>query len=731
MVNDMYKEEKKYLDFVNDCIQEELLKASKHLEELKKQKVTYDDAKRGEQFTKDAMIRFYTDRIARLKQVMNSPYFGRMDFTASDTSSKQKVYVGKTTISSDNSNLAVIDWRSPISSMYYDSSLGNASYLSPSGLIEGVISLKRQIVIEDAILKSILDSDLVTNDDILQEYLDIHADNKMKNIVASIQKEQNAIIRKNINQNIIIQGVAGSGKTSVALHRIAYLLYTLNNSTKKVGSDQFLIIGPNNCFLDYISGVLPDLDVGNVNQTTVTDLVLNLVGEKFKVLDSTSELQEFYKNRSLSMESSIKNSLQFELAIDKYISELLNSYKENDIICYDKVLFTKDMIESIIEGFNGNYRFNIMELEKKLIQKVKSNYDKYYDLLIKDIKKEAFSLPLDSEKRKLLLEKATLIEKELKTGMTKQIKKHFSNITKDILQHYITFIKTCDKYLTDIDTDYFKKQTISRLSKKTISRDDIAPILYFKSKLDQISEFNKTLHVVIDEAQDLGLLEFKVLKTLMPNATFSIFGDLNQAIFSYRTVNDWNIIRDKVFDENCEIINMEQSYRTTNEIMMEANKISKYLTGTISRDIIRHGNDVEYILCDKDNEIEYLINNIKKYQQAGYKSIAIICKTEKTSEYINNKLKEQGIDIINVSSNDRQYQGGVCTITCGLAKGLEFDATILIGVNSKNYNPEYDIDMKLLYVGMTRALHDVSVIYNDRLPSILENEKKLTKVKRK
>ena len=732
MNENIYKEENEYLEYVEKCIAKELKVSTERLEKLREQKVSYDDAKRGEQFTKAALIYFYASRIRRLKQIVKSPYFGRMDFEPSGSKSSQKLYVGKTTIYNSNNQLSVIDWRSPISSMYYDSFVGKANYKSPKGIIEGYISLKRQIIIEDAIIKSVLDTDLITDDNILQNYLNVHAESKMKDIVASIQKEQNDIIRRPINENLIVQGVAGSGKTSVALHRIAYLIYLLNNngSKNKVSSEQFLIIGPNNYFLDYISEVLPDLDVETINQTTISDMVINLINEKVTVQEPTDELKELYSNGKISMESSIKNNSQFEKALEKYIQEIIEYYKNTDVICYGKVVFSKEEISELLKDVTGNYRTKIDFIQKRLIKKIKDNYDKYYDLLTEDLYREARSLPKEDKRRRMLFDETTYIGNDVKTGLSKQIKKHFEFISKRIILIYAGFINNIDRYMNIDDVDIFKKSTTKRLSKKVLTRDDIAPILYLKSRLDDIKTYNNIVHVVVDEAQDLGLQEFKILKKMIPNATFSIFGDLNQAIFSYRSIKDWKTLKDIVFANNANIVMMNQSYRTTDEIMKEANKISEFLTNTSSKDIIRHGNSVEYVYCDKKKESLLISEKIKEYLNKGYKTIAVICKTEEEAIQINNELCKKGMDVKNITSSDREYHGGICTITCGLAKGLEFDASILANVDSKLYNQHYDTDMKLLYVGMTRALHEMTIISTEELPDIL-NKREESLVRKK
>lgn len=724
-MNNIYEAEEQYLKYVKECIDNELRNATDTLENISKKKVTYDDAKRGDQFTKEALMTMYSTRINRLYQIMNSPYFARIDYTQEDSNSNEKLYIGKTSLMDQNNHLAVIDWRSPISSMYYDNSVGQAKYLSPSGIISCFISLKRQIIIENQILKSILDTDLVTNDEILQEYLDVHADNRMKSIVASIQKEQNRIIRYDGKKDIIVQGVAGSGKTSVALHRIAYLVYLFNNSNnQKVNSNQFMIIGPNNYFLDYISGVLPDLEVESVNQRTIYDLAKESVDEKITILEPNSELQDYYKFRSIDGEKNIKTTDEFRIALDKYLENIITYYCTTDLIIYDKVLFSGSAIAQYLSSSNGNYREKAMNLEKLLIKKVKDDYDSFSEMLTSELRKKALSFPKESETRLLLFEKISLINKEVKLGLSKQIKKHFEKLTKKVLPQYINFIESIDKFINFENSEYFKKESLKRLSKKVLTRDDVGPLLYMKTKFEPHKENRKFIHVIVDEAQDLGMLEFIVLKEIFPNATFSIFGDANQSIFSYRAINDWESVKNTVFAEKCNIFYMNQSYRTTNEIMGEANKISNYLTGTISDDVIRHGEDVKYINYEKSQDlIKILINKLEEYIGKGYKSIALISKTDSEAKKLNQDLINFGLDINNVNSEDEKYKGGICTISSSLAKGLEFDATILINVNCNNYNPEYDIDMKLLYVAFTRALHETSVIYDGELPHVLTQKK--------
>ena len=230
--------------------------------------------------------KLYTLKLELMKKCRNKPYFARIDFKSKDDLKIEKCYLGKVGVSDDDNNIITVDWRAPIASIYYDSNIGKCSYTAPEGKKEGSLLLKRQYEIEKAKLLNYRDVDTVSNDEILKPYLEASADNRLKNIVASIQGEQNSIIRENLNENIIVQGVAGSGKTTVALHRIAYLVY---NNRDFTSPDEYLVIGPNKFFVNYISGVLPDLDVNNVLELTYDEIVNSLLNEKYQII----KLNEF------------------------------------------------------------------------------------------------------------------------------------------------------------------------------------------------------------------------------------------------------------------------------------------------------------------------------------------------------------------------------------------------------------------------------------------------------
>ena len=343
--------EKKYLDFVEKVIEEEIKKGLEKENAMKKEStsLSFEDRLRGTHFNLNSQLFNVGENIAQLERAKNSPYFGRIDYQNEFSQQPVPIYVGRTAISQGNT-LVVYDWRSPICGLYYDSEIGPVSYSSPNGIQNGNLVLKRQILIKNAKLLNAVDSNLVTNDELLLPYLNVNADSRMKTIIASIQKEQNAIIRAE-NNNMIVQGVAGSGKTSVALHRIAYLMYNLGSSAK---SNKFLVIGPNDYFLNYVSSVLPELETTPVEQKTLIELMNFYVGTDLTLEEepvfTKRDKQELYRKIS-----SFKGSSEYRHLLDKFIQNCLNGngIVSDDFKIDDKVIFSREEIRRRLVGDVG------------------------------------------------------------------------------------------------------------------------------------------------------------------------------------------------------------------------------------------------------------------------------------------------------------------------------------------------------------------------------------------
>ena len=710
--NYIFSKEEKYLDRVNEGIENEIAEQRKELKEIPKK---HTNVLQGDTFLVESLMNIVSDRLYHLEKNADSPYFGKIVFTDKD-GQNEEIYIGKNYFYDKNKIQVVNDWRSPVCSIYYDSEIGPTSYKSPSGIIKGNLSLKRQFIIKNKKLEKYFDSSLVTNDEILRHYLDTHADNKMKDIIASIQKEQNDIIRKPINSNIIVQGIAGSGKTSVALHRIAYLIYYVNELNRKenkiIKANQFTIIGPNSYFLDYISEVLPDMDVENANQETIVSLTNEILKEKIKI------------DNNKTKNNNIKASANYLKALSLFLNDYINNNLNKSFMIDDAVIFDSEFIKKYFKYHNYIQEAinNFIDIYSK---KIREEHEYYETIVNKSLRMKMKSLEFGSNPRELILNEIQKNEINIKKGLKNELKEFFKDMLASPVVIYKEFINNIDKYMEVNNITEFKQENINNLNKKIVSTDDLAPLIYIKSMFSNIKKYKDTVHVVIDEAQDLSINEFIVLKKIFPMATFSIFGDLNQSIYANRSIDSWDKVGKMVFNSDYELLNLNQSYRTTDEIIKEANKVSNVLTGNESRDNVRHGEPVKYTECAKKDLLTKVLLSVEDMLKNGCKTIAIITKTNKEANELNKKLEKKGLNVKNIGKNDETFYVGICTIASYLSKGLEFDGAILYNVNSENYDVNNSTDMALLYVEMTRPLHRLDIIYEGILPEILLTNKNI------
>lgn len=660
-------------------------------------------------------------KIANIARIKEKPYFARIDFKEDGKSIKDKLYIGKIGIIDLDGKIIVMDWRAPVSTLYYDSNLGNVEYNAPEGKISGNMSLKRQIIIEKEDLKSIYDVDSVSDDELLKPYLGASADSRLKNIVASIQGEQNNIIRKSIEKNLIVQGVAGSGKTTVALHRIAYLMY---NNSDKYKANQFMVIGPNKFFINYISNVLPDLDASNAVQLTFEELATEYTKEKLSFENSTKKLADITDGKLNIIYSKFKSSIEYKKLLDKYLNNIENRLISNDGLVINNIkVLEKDFIMKIYNETIGESIAQRLELTAKITANRIKNDDEVYN----KIKTQMFEIeknqPDNESKRKIAKKEIEMLKELTNSGFEKQLKKYLNISSTKVINIYKDFVNNVDKLYSkdEIKIKEFQKYTIDSLNKKIIENEDIAPIMYIKLILFGNDEFKNIKCVVVDEAQDFGLFSFIVLKRILSNAVFSIFGDMAQGIYSYRAIDSWNEIDNKVF-EGSEYLKLSKSYRTSIEIMNEANKISEAIGFGRANPVIRNSGPIVKTKVNKKDKIKYISNRVKEYLKKGYKSIAIIYKNQDKMIELNKHFKEQGIASEIIYKDQKNYNGGICILTSYLSKGLEFDVVIIADCDEERYNHEDILDMKLLYVSMTRALHKLELIYENNICKYLKEE---------
>lgn len=629
-----------------------------------------------------------------LKMNIEKPYFARIDFVSDDLGIKEVCYIGKIgTMDSDN-KIITVDWRTPIASLYYDSAIGEASYIAPEGKITGKLLVKRQYDIEKRKLISFQDVDSVSSDEILKPYLSTSIDARLKNIVSTIQKEQNEIIRETIDTDIIVQGVAGSGKTTVALHRIAYLVYQ-NKDT--IDISQYLIIGPNKFFVHYISSVLPDLDVEGVGEFDLLEFTSNYLGETIKLNHKIDDSITKYKM-----------TLEYKKVLDRYLDDLEEEIiPDCDLEMFGFPILTRSEILKLYKKASTDTYFFQDKVERTLMLLTKYINDRQSKLIIKanDYIDQLFTNEKDIKKLTTLSNQRELLKEEITNKCSHLLKKYFKIINEKTTSLYFKFL--------DRVTDYDSNPIWNEFSNpKKINYEDLASLLYIRYRIYGNSDYLRYRHVVVDEAQDYGEFVFDVFKLLMKNATFSVFGDLAQTIYEYRTIDNWDKVIQVGYSNNMKYLN--KSYRTTIEIMTEANKINQYLNLNIADAVIRHGKEVVYQKLN-NNLVEILNQLIAK----EYQTIAIISKDKEESKKVYQELKNMGIDINLITDDSLDYNGGICSITSSLSKGLEFDAVIIYKADNDIFKKDNPFDMKLLYVSMTRALHELVVTYQNELVEIL------------
>lgn len=624
-----------------------------------------------------SLIDQYNNKLTMLKKTINNPFFGRIDFHNSNDENLI-CYISKVGVLDEDGNAITVDWRAPISTLYYDSDVGKAQFTSPAGLEKGILNLKRQYTIEKGKLINFQDVNTISNDELLKPFLENNIDKRLKNIVSTIQCEQNAIIRKPLNENNIIQGAAGSGKTTVALHRIAYLVY---NEQKRFNEDAFLVIGPNSYFMKYISSVLPDLDVFNVSQYTFLDIVKNYLKEKINIIDQSEVLENVLDGMDISI-IKFKSSLLYKDIVDEYINDLEESIVHGPIKLMNYTLFKEDVIEKFI----NKKSLGIVERINEFIKYAKSYIKKHEDVIKNNywnIYREEYLTSNDEKRKKEILDVTEGFNKKIK-NIDSLLKDYFKDYTLKPLAIYRNFINVFDKYS---DYPLNKEENIKKINKKTLGYEDLAALVYINLRFYGYKGNDKYIHVVLDEAQDFGLFHYFVIKNLFKNATFSIFGDLAQSIYSYQSIDNWEEVKSIIYNNDINILPLDKSYRTTCEIMDSANKISSLYGFGKAQSFLRHGPEVSFI---KYNEIN-LLEKIKSLKDCGYSNIAVICKSKKSIE--------KYVKDINVP--------GVSVITSYLSKGLEFDSCIVMDID---FDRENMLDMKLLYVAMTRALHELIIV---------------------
>ena len=652
--NQTEKQEKKYLQriigIINDTIHNTDTSVKEHVETLQEYKdyiwSNKDIDPHEIRSMRESILNHFAlgesviDKRRRLGKILDIPYFGRIDFEEKKNgSSVLPIYIGIHTFYDSQSKTNLIyDWRAPISGMFYDYELGKGK------------------------MEYMIESSLTVHDEILQKELSSNADDKMKNIVTTIQREQNRIIRNEEAHVLIIQGVAGSGKTSIALHRIAYLLYTLKGN---ISSKDILIISPNKVFGDYISNVLPELGEESVPETSMEQILSGVLENKYKYQNFFEQVTELLEKTSSNFIERIKykSSFEFISQLDKFILYMENYFKATEVKLTRHITIPAEYIEEQFRRFN---RYPMRQRSEAMT-----------DYILEMMKVQYYFTVTTSEKNLL----------------KKEIKKMFAG--NNDLQIYKEFFVWVGK------PELFKLR-----KNRMLEYADLAPLAYLHLALDGNITSPGVKHLLIDEMQDYSPIQYKVIQKLYP-CRKTILGDASQSVNPYGS-STADMIR-KAFTIG-EIMKLCKSYRSTFEITDFSQRIQ---TNHELEPIIRHGEPPAILRFeDIKQEILGIFSIISSFKKSGYTSLGIVCKTETQARELSESLRVHTGDIHFLSNQSSAFMKGIIITSSHMAKGLEFDEVIVPYVNDKNYNSA--IDKSMLYVAVTRAMHRLTLTYNGR-----------------
>ena len=605
------------------------------------------------------------DKRARLEKILDIPYFGRVDFREYGAGAGVvPVYIGIHSFYDSRRKMNLIyDWRAPVSSMFYDYELGAASYDSPAGRTEGEISLKRQYRVRGGKMEYMIESSLAVHDDVLQRELSANADDKMKNIVATIQREQNRIIRDEEARVLVIQGVAGSGKTSIALHRVAYLLYAHKG---EISSKDILIISPNKVFADYISNVLPELGEEAIPETSMELVLSGVLDHKYRYQTFFEQVAELLGRPTAGFIERVryKSTFDFVAQLDRFILHVENTYFRPEDVKLTRLVTLPG--EYVAEQFRRFHRYPMRQ-----------RFEVMTDYIVEEVGVR-YRVRLTTAERNALRNK---------------IRDMFAG--NNDLQVYKDFF------------EWLGMPGMFKLRKnRTVEYSDLAPLAYLHVALEGQKSYSRVKHLLIDEMQDYSVVQYKVILKLFA-CKMTVLGDANQSVNPYGSLTSDMIRKALVAGE---VMKLCKSYRSTCEITEFAQRIQANDELEV---VERHGDKPRVLhFGSEEEEIGGIVELIAGFRLSGYKSLGIVCKDEGLAKGLYDRLKEREQEVHFLSSQSNAFIKGVVVTFAHMAKGLEFDEVIIPHVNSGTYKS--DIDRGMLYVAATRAMHCLTLTYHGR-----------------
>lgn len=631
-------------------------------------------------------------KILLLEKMIKSPYFARIDFKFDDEDEFEKIYIGRSSLRKNSyQEMYVYDWRSPIASIFYRFMTGEAFYDAPCGRVTGELNLKRQYEIKNGKLEYFFDSDVQIVDEFLRQLLSQNTTAKMKAIVETIQHEQDVVIRDMENDLLMVQGVAGSGKTSIALHRAAYLMY--QGLQTKLSANNIMIISPNSIFEQYISNVLPELGEDNVISSVFEDILSALlIGRKIQSRnDFLENLIVNSKYKEISRNSiEFKTSSFFREILDQFLIDIPRQWIEFEDVYYEgKCVVSRQILKDKILGRTETpLGIKLEQLEDYILEQI-----------------------FGTGKGRGHKEEKNLIKQEIQ----KFIKIDIVELYKILFSNEAYFYSLLQNSNPSQNIKNIWKYTKENLEADSLYYDDAIAIAYLYLKIYGTNKYKNIKQVVIDEAQDYYPLQYEIFNLLFSNAKFTILGDMKQTLAKKEDISFYEQIQKILNKKKSSLIMLDKSFRCTNEILNFSLKFIEQSSQIKSFN--RNGDSPKvYIADNSEIFIDEIVKEIKLCQEKGFQSICLICKTEKNSIYLFNKIKHK-LDIQLIKNGSVSDLQGVFILPVYMSKGLEFDAVLICDADSQNYHDEDD--KNLLYVACTRALHKLSLFCENEVSPLI------------
>ena len=631
-------------------------------------------------------------KILLLEKMIKSPYFARIDFKFDDEDEFEKIYIGRSSLRKNSyQEMYVYDWRSPIASVFYRFMTGEAFYDAPCGRVTGELNLKRQYEIKNGILEYFFDSDVQIVDEFLRQLLSQNTTAKMKAIVETIQHEQDVVIRDMENDLLMVQGVAGSGKTSIALHRAAYLMY--QGLQTKLSANNIMIISPNSIFEQYISNVLPELGEDNVISSVFEDILSELLNGR-KIQSRNDFLENLIVNSKYKEIS--RNSIEFKTSsffreiLDQFLIDIPRQWIEFEDVYYEgKCVVSGQILKDKILGRPETpLGIKLEQLEDYILEQI-----------------------FGTGKGRGHKEEKNLIKQEIQ----KFIKIDIVELYKILFSNEAYFYSLLQNSNLSQGIKSIWEYTRENLEADRLYYDDAIAIAYLYLKIYGTNKYKNIKQVVIDEAQDYYPLQYEIFNLLFSNAKFTILGDMKQTLAKKEDISFYEQIQKILNKKKSSLIMLDKSFRCTNEILNFSLKFIEQSSQIKSFN--RNGDSPKvYIADNSEIFIDEIVKEINLCQEKGFQSICLICKTEKNSIYLFNKIKHK-LDIQLIKNGSVSDLQGVFILPVYMSKGLEFDAVLICDADSQNYHDEDD--KNLLYVACTRALHKLSLFCENEVSPLI------------